>query len=232
MKLELKSQKILNVEKGLHARPQTRGAAGVRYGVRRESREARTQQVTLYQQFRNQKGMVVAEWVIIFPLFLFFLLSIGQLGFMINAKQTVNYAAYASARALLVNETPSLPDLNSPEAGRRAAALACMGITGLANLTPYFPSTDPDIIHLAGRYSHDSRSHEDFLQRYTAALDKTRIKTWVVRDENHKVKVKVEVLHDYELDFPIVNYLLSSLFPDESKYGFPHIPIRSTVLLG
>ncbi|MHB8481827.1 MAG: TadE/TadG family type IV pilus assembly protein [Nitrospiria bacterium] len=232
MKLELKSQKILNVEKGLHARPQTRGAAGVRYGVRRESREARTQQVTLSQQFSNQKGMVVAEWVIVFPLFLFFLLSIAQLGFLIIAKQTVNFAAYASARALLTAEKPAWGNLDSSDVGKKAAALACMGITGLANRTPYLPSTDPDIIHMAGRYSHDSRAHTDFLQRYTAALDKTRINIWYLNGEDSKVKVKVEVLHDYELDFPIVNHLLSSLFSNTSRYGFPHIPIHSTVLLG
>ena len=177
--------------------------------------------------------MVMAEWVILFPLFLFFLLSICQLGFMINAKQTVNYAAYVSARALLVNDNRSLMGLSLSEVGKKAAALACIGITGMANSTPYLPSTDPDIIHIASRYSRDARSHADFLQRFTAALDKTEVKVWYLSDGgSQKVKVKVEVLHNYELDFPIVNHVISSIFSNSWKYGFPHIPIRSTVLLG
>jgi len=183
-------------------------------------------------ELKNNRGAVLAEWIIVFPLLLFFLLSIAQLGFMMNAKQTVTYAAYSTARVLLVSASGSSSGLQLSEKAKKAAALACIGITGLANAKPYPPSSDPDIIHIAGRYSRDERSHADFLQRYNAALDKTRVNILDLSEEGQDVKVKIEVLHDYELDFPIVNQFIARLFSESSKYGSPHITLRSTVSLG
>jgi hypothetical protein len=184
------------------------------------------------ENFKSIRGAVLAEWIIVFPLLLFFLLSIAQLGFMMNAKQTVTYAAYSTARVLLVRGSHQVFGLSDEGEAKKAAALACIGITGLANLTPYPPSSDPDIIHIAGRYSRDERSHADFLQRFSAALDKTRVKVLDFKETDQDIKVKVEVLHDYELDFPIVNQFIARLFSEPSKYGSPHITLRSTVSLG
>jgi hypothetical protein len=175
--------------------------------------------------------MVITEWLLVFPLFLFLVLFLAQLGFILNAKQTVTYAAYVSARALLVNGKDRMSGQNVEGVGKKTAALACIGITGLANQNPYSLSTDPDILHIASRYSHDPRSHSDFLQRYTAALDKTEVKYSFLNGFNKKHKVTVEVMHDYEMDFPIVNYFIAGLFSSSSKYGFPHIPIKASVSL-
>jgi hypothetical protein len=172
-------------------------------------------------ELKNVKGAVLAEWIIVFPLLLFLFLSIAQLGFMMFAKQTVTYAAYSAARVLLVKGD-----------GRKAAALACIGITGMENVTPYSPSSDPDMIHIAGRYRRDERSHADFLERYTAALDKTRLRILEWQETDDHIKVKVEVSHDYELDFPLVNQFIAKLFSEPSRYGSPHFTLRSTVSLG
>jgi hypothetical protein len=181
-------------------------------------------------RLRNTKGAVLAEWIIVFPLLLLLFLSLAQLGFMMYAKQTVNYAAYSTARVLLVRGGHSL--LGRESEGRKAAALACIGITGMENLEPYLPSSDPDIIHIAGRYRGDERSHTDFLERYTAALDKTHFRILELQETDDNIKVKVEVSHDYELDFPIVNQLFAKLFSEPMRYGYPHFTLRSTVSLG
>ncbi len=181
---------------------------------------------------KNSRGIVMTEWLLVFPLFLLLILFLAQLGFILNAKQTVTYAAYVSARAILVNGGDHMSRKNVEGMGKKAAALVCIGITGLANQNPYSLSTDSDILHIAMRYSHDPRSHSDFLQRYTAALDKTEIEYSFLNGHNKKHKVIVEVLYDYEMDFPIANYFIAELFSSSSRYGFPHIPIRASVSLG
>lgn len=188
--------------------------------------------ISMFLSVQNRKGAVLAEWIIVFPLLLFLFLGIAQLGFIMNAKNTVTYAAYSTARVLLTRGNPAHFGQNLEEEGRKSAALVCIGITGMENVTPYLPSSDPDIIHIASRYDQDERSHADFLQRYSAALDKTRLNILEIREVNDLIKVKVEVLYDYELDFPIVNQFIARVFSEFSRYGYPHITLRSTVSLG
>ena len=177
-------------------------------------------------RIKREKGALLAEWTLIFLLFVFLVLAVGQIAFLLLARQTVDYAAYITARSLLVyQEGQGTPDL------KKTAALACLGIAGLVNRSGYRESSDPDILHIAGRYQNDPRSHSDFLLKYSAALDKTRVTANRIQGAGEKVKVNVEVTHDYELDFPIINQLLWKLAGGPARYGYPHISIRSTITL-
>ena len=170
---------------------------------------------------------MLAEWAIVFPVFLLFVLGIAQLFLLLQGVMIVKYAAYATARSLLVQDFERESDGTLAEIGEKSAALACIGITGMANRSSYPPTSEEEILHLANRYREDERSHADFAARYTAARDKTRIRIVDRERVDDHVRVTVEVVHDFELDIPIVNHLLASSSGEASRFGYPHRVLRA-----
>ncbi len=125
----------------------------------------------------------MVETAIAFPVQLLITLAIMQFCLIAGAKQVVNYAAHAAARAALV-------DLDH----QRAAALVCSPIAGdrIAGAGSYAP------IFIPGRGN---------LRRSVASQQKTvaRIvsRPADLADPDDNV-VKVEVTHHYELILPFV----------------------------
>ena len=138
------------------------------------------------RRLRDERAQVMVETAIAFPVQLLITLAIMQFCLIAGAKQVVNYAAHAAARAALV-------DLDH----ERAAALVCSPIAGsrILDRGTYAP------IFIPGRGN---------LPRSVASQQKTR--TTIVHtpadlsDPDDNV-VKVEVVHDFELILPFVGVM-------------------------
>jgi len=131
----------------------------------------------------DERAQVMVETAIAFPVQLLITLAIMQFCLIAGAKQVVNYAAHAAARAALV-------DLDH----ERAAALVCSPIAGL-------PIAD------GGSYSPIFIPGRGNLRRSVASQQKTTVtivsKPEDLTDPGDNV-VKVEVIHHYELILPFV----------------------------
>ena len=162
---------------------------------------------------RSESGQAIAEFAIVFPILLLLVLGIIQFSLMYVAKGVVEYAAYAAARAELVNEDP-----------HQAAAFVCSSIAG--------PSHDPgagQTITVPG-WGELPRSRSSWVKTKVDVLDP---------GNNGSGKVTVEVAHQYELVVPVASMLFKlisePLEEDDVPEGLfedvpdaPHIVLRST----
>ncbi|HUT36475.1 MAG TPA: TadE/TadG family type IV pilus assembly protein [Planctomycetota bacterium] len=128
---------------------------------------------------RDEQGQVMVETAIAFPIQMLITLAIMQFCLIAVAKQVVNYAAHAAARAVLVSEDPD-----------RAAAIVCSPIAG-SNCTgnPGAP------IFIPGWGN---------LHRSPQSQAKTSVDVLNGPDDGDKAVV-AEVSHEFELIFPFVN---------------------------
>jgi len=131
------------------------------------------------RSLRDEQGQVLVETAIAFPIQMLITLAIMQFCLLAVAKQVVNYAAHAAARATLVGEDPE-----------RAAHIVCSPIAG-SNCTT--ASGAP--IFIPGRGN---------LPRSPQSQVKTHVAVTNALDDGDKA-VTAEVTHDFELIFPFVN---------------------------
>lgn len=163
-------------------------------------------------RLRNQKGQAVVEYAIVFPIQLLFTLAIIQLAHVFVAKHLVSYAAFAGARAALVNES-----------AEDAAALVMSAVAGPAG------GEFEDKITVPGWGD---------LPRSGAARLKTEVEIIDRIDDDGIPVVTCNVEHLYQLTIPVGNYItyrLGEMFvslPDiEDTYGEPHLRINGTSAL-
>lgn len=129
---------------------------------------------------RGERGQVLVEAAIAFPVQLLITLAIMQYCLVAVGKQVVNYAAHAAARAALVGEDPEL-----------AAAFVCSPIAG-SSCVPGV--ADP--IYVPG-WGNLRRSHQSRL--------KTNVGPLVNPPDDGDKRVTAEVTHYLELTMPFVN---------------------------
>jgi len=128
---------------------------------------------------RDERGQVLVETAIAFPIQILITVAIMQFCLIAVAKQVVNYAAHAAARAVLVNEDPE-----------RAAAIVCSPIAGSdCTRSGAAPIFIPGWGNLARSPQSQAKTSVAVLNDLDAG-DKT---------------VTAEVSHDFELIFPFVN---------------------------
>jgi Flp pilus assembly protein TadG len=129
---------------------------------------------------RDERAQVTVETAIAFPVQIVITLAIMQFCLIHGAKQVVNYAAHAAARAALVGLD-----------AHRAAAIACSPIAGSdcvpGNVAP---------IYVPGR-GNLPRSRQSQLKTAVAILNPP--------NDGDK-KVTVQVTHSYQLIVPFVEY--------------------------
>ena len=129
---------------------------------------------------RRERGQVLVEAAIAFPIQLLITLAIMQYCLIAVGKQVVNYAAHAAARAMLVGEDP-----------QRAAAFICSPIAG-SNCVPGL--ADP--IYVPG-WGNLRRSRQSQL--------KTVVGPPVNPPDDGDKRVTAEVTHYFELTMPFVS---------------------------
>jgi len=128
---------------------------------------------------RAERGQVLVEAAIAFPIQLLITLAIMQYCLIAVGKQVVNYAAHTAARAILVGEDP-----------QTAAAFVCSPIAG-SDCVPGI--ADP--IYVPG-WGNLRRSRQSQLKTAAAPLN--------APDDGDK-RVSAEVTHYFELTMPFVS---------------------------
>jgi len=134
---------------------------------------------------RSEQGQAIAEFAIAFPVLLMLVLGIVQISLMFVARNVVEYAAFAAARAELVGED-----------AERAAQTVCSTISG------------PSYTHGTGRpitvpgWGELPRSESSSLKTSVALIDS---------NDNGSGFVTVEVTHLYELVVPVVSLIFSPI---------------------
>lgn len=157
-------------------------------------------------------GQAVVEYAIAFPVILLFTLIIIQLAHIFVARQVIDYASFAAARAAIVDE-----DYEA------AAALVCSPITGTTGV---------------GRGSAFNLPGWGAVPKSFASTVKTET-LLVSGGDAESPAVTVEVAHDFELRVPIANALTYHLGDvaltleglDRSGYGVPHLRMRTRTTL-
>jgi len=129
---------------------------------------------------RDERAQVMVETAIAFPVQIVITLAIMQFCLIAGAKQVVNYAAHAAARAALVGL-----DVH------KAASIACSPIAG-----SYAPPGSAGSIYIPGRGN---------LRHSRQAQLKTTVDVLNPPDDGDK-KVVVEVTHKLQLILPFVEY--------------------------
>ncbi|HRU05772.1 MAG TPA: pilus assembly protein [Candidatus Brocadiia bacterium] len=155
-------------------------------------------------KLHNERGQVVVEYAIVFPIQLLITLAIIQLAEIFVAKQVVSYAAFCGARAQIVGENPA-----------DAACLPLAAVAGGAGA-----ESEPDIT-LPGWGE---------LRGSGAARAKTAVEVYNETIGSQTV-IRCDVTHSYELSVPFGNHI-ASLFVTENNadnaWGAPHIKITGT----
>ena len=129
---------------------------------------------------RNRSGQALAEWAVVLPLVLLMTLTIVQFSLVLIGKFLVNHAAYSAARAQLVGEDPL-----------QAARILCSPVAGTRATSTGTPIVVPG-------WGNLPRS------AFTGA------KTSVQVTQDADTAVTVEVTHQIDLWFPIVDLLFRS----------------------
>ena len=129
---------------------------------------------------RDERAQVVVETAIAFPVQLVITLAIMQFCLIAAAKQVVNCAAHAAARAALVGLD-----------AQRAAAFVCSPIAG-----SYCPPGIASPIYIPGR-GYLPRSRQSLLKTTAAILN---------RPDDGDKRVVVQVTHEFQLLIPFVEY--------------------------
>jgi len=163
-----------------------------------------------------EKGTAIVEFAIVFPLLLLIVLGIMQISLIFVAQTVVEYAAFAAARAELVEEDPL-----------RAAAMVCSAIAGPTDVPPAVPDA-PASITVPGWGE---------LPRSADALDKTLVEVSDPLDDDND-QIVVTVTHNYELIIPVASMLFKLVSapaePGQEPEGLfvtlngaPHMVLRS-----
>jgi len=183
--------------------------------------------------FRANEAQALAEFAVVFPVQLFITLAVVQLALVIAARDVVHYAAHAAARAELTGESP-----------HQAAAMACSSVTGPAlgrrdvrydpgmiGVTNEGPERGTSISfpHWADPIAGDTGPAEPDvvlpgwgpLQNSGRSLCKTHTHIWQHGRDNATDFVEVQVLHEYQLSIPVVNWIFST----HRIAGQPHLGI-------
>jgi len=163
-------------------------------------------------RLRGERGQVVVEYAIVFPIQLLVTLAIIQIAHIFVAKSLVSYAAFCGARAALVDED-----------AEDAAAIAMSGVAGTAGAELEENITVPG-------WGELPRSGGARLKNEVEVIEKT--------DEDGIPIVTCNVAHLYQLTIPIGNYLTYQIgraflpLPDiDETYGEPHFRVTGTSTL-
>ena len=187
--------------------------------------------------FRSNDAQALAEWAVVFPVQLFITLGVVQLALVLVARDVVSYAAHSAARAEVVGAD-----------SQKAAAMICSAITwtthgmrdypvdpgfGLTVKAERLPKTLSFPAWLGPQPSGDTgtpRPEDDIalpgwgkLENSNLALLKTHTFTTAKRSD-HADFVEVQVLYEYELIIPAVNWAFST----HRINGHPHLGIVRT----
>jgi Flp pilus assembly protein TadG len=140
---------------------------------------------------REERGQVIVEFALIFPIQLFMTLAMLQLSHMYMTKLTVNHAAFVAARAALV-----VPESNTwiLDAQQEAKAAATMIIAPLAGTRE---TTSTDTVDIPGWNSNSGNK----LERLGAAEDKTRVTIARAPSTTVGPDIVATVEYDFELIF-------------------------------
>lgn len=188
------------------------------------------------QLFKSSDGQALVEFAVVFPIQLLFTLGIIQLALVLVARNVVNYAAQAAARAELVGED-----------SQRAAAMICSPVTGTTlgkrdvRFEPGFGGTAWEQKDKLGRSisfpgwsepipAETGIAGSDIvlpgwgrLRKSAYSLLKTHTHATIPHDEDSDF-VEVQVLYEYELPIPAINWVFSS----HRIGGAPHLGIVRT----
>lgn len=179
----------------------------------------------------GNSGQALTEFVIVFPIIIYFTLILIQTALIYNAYQVVNYAAYCSGRAGIVYK-------GNMEKIRKAAILAAIPIAGKklpSTSLPSSPSIDLPVI--------PGIIDSDYVALYLEKYYCSSLKTEVDLEESADDEITVTVTHHFQLVAPGVGVLLVPLLrildmplsteaqESSEKFEAPHLPVKATCTL-
>jgi len=147
-----------------------------------------------------ESGQAMLEFVLVFPVQLLITLGIIQFALMKTGQITVNHAAFAAARAVLVADSAGRSGGGAQADAEDAARIVMSAVAGTTRSR-------------AGGRSYDIPGWGK-LHRSYAASEKTRVQIF-----SQEGDVAVEVSHDFELSVPVINDFFA--FPWEGFLGYP-----------
>ncbi|MDA0837992.1 MAG: pilus assembly protein [Planctomycetota bacterium] len=177
---------------------------------------------------REERGQVIVEFALIFPIQLFMTLAMLQLSHMYMTKLTVNHAAFVAARAAVV-----VPESNNwiSDAQQEAMAAATMIIAPLAGTRE---TTTTDTVDIPGWNSRSGNR----LERHGAAEDKTRVTIARTPNQNSGPDIVATVEYDFELIFLPDKTIMGAwsnlpgqTFQFNSNYNVSHLTLTESCTL-
>lgn len=96
------------------------------------------------------KGQVLVESVIVFPVLIFFLLCIIQIGILFNTYYIVNYASFCAARSAIVHT--QLPD-NPVDCANKSARIVLLSLKtkevflSIVTVKFYYPELEVTVMY-------------------------------------------------------------------------------------
>jgi len=192
----------------------------------------------LAELHNSTKAQALAEWAVVFPVQLFITLGVIQLALVLVARNVVTYSAHMAARAELVGADP-----------HKAAAMICSPITwntygkrdtrvesdlgltvkGRKETGLVFPRPEwqgPPIDTPSYNFQEIFLPGWGVLDHSDISLLKTHTYATVPRD-GHNDYVEVQVLYEFELIIPGVNWVFST----HRVAGHPHLGLLRTARL-
>lgn len=184
----------------------------------------------------GQRATAMLDFVLTFPFFLMIVLTVVQMALVINARLMVGWAAYAAARAAVVN-TDGGEDVAKARA-ERAAAIATLPISPSIRALEY---PDPSVWLLLAAGEENPRLPGTQLQRrWTRSRGKlawarraTDVRIEGAQDDGTfaaKAPVTVTVTHRYDLAVPWAGRIFAA-FRGGWWLGRPVTPLVATVTL-
>ena len=185
----------------------------------------------MQHSLRKNSGQSLTEFVILFPIIMYFTLILIQTALIYNAYQIVNYAAYCSARAGIVHEC-------SMQKMKKAASMAAVPIAG-GKLPSTLSARCPEINlpQIQGVINSDD------VELYTKKFLRAYLKTEVELKDRTDDEITVMVKHHFQLIVPGVGVLFVPILKiwdmplsrearkSTNKFGAPHLPVKATCTL-
>jgi Flp pilus assembly protein TadG len=181
-----------------------------------------------FEHLREERGQVIVEFALIFPIQLFMTLAMLQLSHMYMTKITVNHAAFVAARAALV--VPQSATWTT-DAAKEAKAAATMIIAPIAGTRE---TSTTDSVDIPGWNSSSGNK----LERHGAADEKTRVTIALAPNTTTGPDIVATVEHDFELIFLPDKTIMGAwsnlpgqTFQFNSNYNGSHLTLTETCTL-
>jgi len=165
----------------------------------------------------EKKGQVFAEFAIIMPVYILFIMGFIQLVMIMHAKFMVDYGVFCAARAGIISKADkthmkeALAVALSPLFQRTDSIISVT--TGMAEALIKIGDSEADFVHPIRLYLTNEDA-SDLRDKYEATSSTSDL------SQDEKV-LKVKVDYDYPLDIPVANKIIAAIMSGFINSGTP-----------